>query len=61
MIEGCNPFKETFGEDRLLKLILDHSSKPISEIVSLVFSDLQTFLSGKEVADDITFLSAEVL
>ncbi|EMP06312.1 stage II sporulation protein E [Leptospira interrogans serovar Pyrogenes str. 200701872] len=61
MIEGSNSFNETFGEDRLLKLILNHSSKSVSEIVSFVFSDFQTFLSGKEVADDITFLSAEVL
>ncbi|EMO41279.1 stage II sporulation protein E [Leptospira noguchii serovar Autumnalis str. ZUN142] len=61
MLEGCNPFNEAFGENRLFESILNYSSKPVSEIVSLVFSDFQTFLSGKETADDITFLSAEVL
>ncbi|EMJ95399.1 trifunctional serine/threonine-protein kinase/ATP-binding protein/SpoIIE family protein phosphatase [Leptospira alstonii] len=61
IIEEFNSSKEAFGENRLLKSILKEPFGPVSEIVQMVFADLQSFLSGQKVVDDITFLSVEIL
>lgn len=61
IIEEFNPFQEEFGERRLLESILKQASKPVSEIAQFVFADLQSFLSGQKIQDDITFLSVEIL
>ncbi|WP_061221212.1 trifunctional serine/threonine-protein kinase/ATP-binding protein/SpoIIE family protein phosphatase [Leptospira borgpetersenii] len=61
MTEEFNPFHEEFGDRRLSESILKQASKPVSEIVQFVFEDLQSFLSGQKIQDDITFLSVEIL
>ncbi|EMY12640.1 stage II sporulation protein E domain protein [Leptospira weilii str. Ecochallenge] len=61
MTEEFNPFQEEFGDRRLSESILTQASKPVSEIVQSVFADLQSFLSGQKIQDDITFLSVEIL
>ncbi|TGM97832.1 trifunctional serine/threonine-protein kinase/ATP-binding protein/SpoIIE family protein phosphatase [Leptospira yasudae] len=61
IVEEFNSFEEEFGEDRLLESILKESTKPVPEMVKSVFSDVQSFLSGQQAQDDITFLSVEVL
>ncbi|WP_078125790.1 trifunctional serine/threonine-protein kinase/ATP-binding protein/SpoIIE family protein phosphatase [Leptospira alexanderi] len=61
MTEEFNPFQEEFGDRRLSESILKQTSRPVSEIVQSVFADLQSFLSGQKIQDDITFLSVEIL
>lgn len=61
IVEEFNSFEEEFGEDRLLESLLKESSKPVPEMVKSVFADVQSFLSGQQAQDDITFLSVEIL
>ena len=51
--------EEEYGEERLYKLVLKNRNKNISEIVKLAMSELEIFLNGSKIHDDITILGVE--
>ncbi|MCB1190149.1 MAG: serine/threonine-protein phosphatase [Leptospiraceae bacterium] len=57
--EQFNMEEEEYGEERLYKLVLKNRNKNISEIVKLAMSELEIFLNGSKIHDDITILGVE--
>ena len=54
--EADNPYKELYGETRLLEALNSHPDAPLKELCVTIRRDIDGFASGAEQADDITML-----
>ncbi len=57
--EAVNTNNELYGEDRLSELLSNYAARSPKEIADLILSEVKTFASGAEQADDITMLILE--
>jgi serine phosphatase RsbU (regulator of sigma subunit) len=55
--EAMNPSQEEFGEALFMEALADSRDMPVAEIVSRIFSTVDTFTQGTEQADDITCIA----
>ncbi|HUI30992.1 MAG TPA: SpoIIE family protein phosphatase [Candidatus Acidoferrales bacterium] len=55
--ETPNGSSEQYGEDRLIKLLAEKSSLPITEIISACLKDLATFRGQSHIHDDLTMMA----
>ena len=60
VVDSRNAAKETFGMDRLRKLLLEWVRLPAAELAQAVFDRLNEFRSDLPAWDDLTILIAEV-
>jgi sigma-B regulation protein RsbU (phosphoserine phosphatase) len=56
--EPENAYGEMYGEDRLVRLLLENAHKDAAEIAHLVVEDVQKWTSSGELQDDMTMLIA---
>lgn len=57
--EATNTEKELYGQNRLTAILEKYSSKPLTELLSLVRADVDTFVGNAPQFDDITMLCFE--
>lgn len=55
LTESCDAAGESYGEERLLDLVREHTARPAPEIVDAVFRDVEEF-SGHAAIDDRTLV-----
>ena len=51
---------EEFGEDRLLKVLVEKQNTPLVKVVDEVDKQLKAFLDKSSIQDDITFIGIEI-
>jgi sigma-B regulation protein RsbU (phosphoserine phosphatase) len=56
--EPENAYGEMYGEERLLRMLLEHHRKEPEEIANLIVEDVLEWTSTPELQDDITLLIA---
>jgi len=56
--EAENASSEQFEAKRLTALLIEHASKPLDEIISIVTTNVRTWAHDPESQDDITILLA---
>ncbi len=59
--ELMNEFNEFYGEDRLIKLLIDNSMRKCSLIENILLHDLNNFRDKVSQYDDITILPVKIL
>lgn len=59
--EIANTQGEMFGNERLIKLLLQHCSQSLSELLQMVYVHVLKFSGREQFDDDITMLGAEIL
>jgi sigma-B regulation protein RsbU (phosphoserine phosphatase) len=52
--EAVNPLKEEFGDSLLLDTLLNNRTSTTTDLVSSLFSAVDSFARGEAQADDIT-------
>jgi sigma-B regulation protein RsbU (phosphoserine phosphatase) len=60
LLEAANPQQEEFGPRRLEKVLRDHATRPVEEILEAVFAGITRFEQGRPRRDDQTLLVAKV-
>ena len=60
IFEQFNLNLEEFGEDRLLKVLLEKQNTPLVKVVDEVDKQLKAFLDKSSIQDDITFIGIEI-
>jgi serine phosphatase RsbU (regulator of sigma subunit) len=59
VIDASDPRRERFGQERLLEVLAQHSSRPVTEMLMAVEQALMDFCDG-DVRDDISILALRV-
>lgn len=59
--EAMNPRDEMFGEERLMGLIRENSSKGCLDLKSALLDSIEQFTEGRDQTDDLTFLIVQKL
>jgi sigma-B regulation protein RsbU (phosphoserine phosphatase) len=60
LTEASNKNGEEYGEDRLREMIERHASAPPFQLRSAVLEDVERFLGGKPLTDDLTLVVARI-
>ena len=60
IFEQFNLNLEEFGEDRLLKVLVEKQNTPLVKVVDEVDKQLKAFLDKSSIQDDITFIGIEI-
>jgi sigma-B regulation protein RsbU (phosphoserine phosphatase) len=58
--EAMNPGDEEFGEERLIRFLLDNRSLPSRTLSEELNRALESFISGARQHDDITYVAVKV-
>lgn len=58
--EAQNPQEEEFGEERLKDLLRRSSHLPVSEMASMISSELKVWIDNAAQYDDLTFILVKV-
>jgi serine phosphatase RsbU (regulator of sigma subunit) len=56
--ESENSRGESFGDGRLIQLLIRYSDRPLDEIADIVYRDVRDWTHGMENQDDTTMLLA---
>lgn len=59
IFEEFNSKEEEFGEETLKSILVDNNHLPFDEIIKIALIQVEKFLGGNEMQDDITFLGIE--
>lgn len=59
LIEWRNPFREIYGQDRLLNFINAHRQLDFESLKQMIYNDVKSFAYHEEINDDLTLLVAE--
>lgn len=54
--EATNQKWELFGIERLQAMLVDHSGSTAEEIAESILQEIETFVDGAPIADDMTFV-----
>jgi sigma-B regulation protein RsbU (phosphoserine phosphatase) len=60
LTEASNAKGEEYGEDRLREMIERHAAAPPAELRAALLQDVDRFLAGKPLSDDLTLLVARI-
>lgn len=60
LTEASNGKGEEYGEDRLREMIERHAGSPPTELRAALLQDVDRFLAGKPLSDDLTLLVARI-
>lgn len=60
VLDACDVTRERFGQERLIEVLAQHSTRPLNEILIAVEQALMDFCEG-DVGDDISILALRVL
>jgi sigma-B regulation protein RsbU (phosphoserine phosphatase) len=58
--EAFNPSRQQYGLERLVNLILQHGTRPASELQQRILESVYDFAEGQGQSDDITVLVLQV-
>jgi len=56
LTEAENENGEFFEEERLVKLLKQHSSMEVNDIVATIYKDVYRFIGERSILDDITLM-----
>ncbi|HHN45861.1 MAG TPA: serine/threonine-protein phosphatase [Planctomycetes bacterium] len=57
LVEAHDEHNEAFGNDRMLEIIEKHGSRSPQEIIDALVREVEGFLSGKPLGDDVTLIA----
>ncbi len=61
VVEAMNEDNEEYGDDRLLRLVLEHAECTSGKFINLVVQDVEAFSGNAPQSDDITILTLRYL
>ena len=61
VIEAMNEERELFGEERLLKAVIKHSNKKLSELLGSIEEEIIDFSGSQLFEDDVTLIAIRVV